>query len=310
MEQLILAAPLVMAYLLDLWLADPERWPHPIRGFGKAIAVGDRILNRGKYRFIKGMLFTVLLVAATFLAFFLADRWLWQVSRAGWVVFNVLFAYWGIANQSLINESRQVFSTLKKGIAVARQQVSRIVGRDTRKLNEQQIKVATLETMAENLSDGVIAPVFYYALLGVPGIMTFKLISTLDSMIGYRNEKYDSFGKFAARLDDAANYIPARLTVILLTLSSWNAKAISYAIKFGHCHKSPNAGYPEAAVAGILGCRFGGPNYYGGKLVEKPYIGDGNRALGDQDLRRAARLNHLSTLILVFSTTVLKLMPW
>ena len=307
MEKLILILPLIIAYLLDLWLADPEHWPHPVRWFGKAISSGDKALNKGKHRFLKGILLTVFLVAGTYLIFFYADRWLWQLTSPGWLAFTTLFAYWGLANQSLINESLQVFKKLKEGLEAGRQQLARIVGRDTKVLNEQETRIATLETMAENLSDGVIAPIFYYALLGVPGMMAFKMISTLDSMIGYRNHKYEKFGKFAARLDDVANYIPARLTVLLLGIASWSGKAIRYAAKFGHCHKSPNAGYPEAAVAGILGCRFGGPNYYGGVLIEKPYIGDGQRRVTDQDLAKVVQLNHLCTLMLILTVTSIML---
>ena len=307
MEKLILILPLITAYLLDLWLADPEHWPHPVRWFGKAIAQGDQALNKGKHRFLKGILLTVFLVTGTFLIFFFADRWLWQLSLPGWVAFTTLFAYWGLANQSLINESSQVFKKLKEGVEAGRQQLARIVGRDTKALDEQEARIATLETMAENLSDGVIAPIFYYALLGVPGMMAFKMISTLDSMIGYRNHRYEKFGKFAARLDDVVNYIPARLTVLLLGIASRSGKAIRYAARFGRCHKSPNAGYPEAAVAGILGCRFGGPNYYGGVLIEKPYIGDGQRTVTDQDLAKVVQLNHLSTLILILAVTSIML---
>ncbi|TRX62758.1 cobalamin biosynthesis protein CobD [Fulvivirga sp. M361] len=303
MEKLILTIPLVVAYLLDLWLADPEHWPHPVRWFGNAISAGDKAFNKGKYRFITGMLLSVFLVGITFLIFFFIDRWLWENSWPVWMAFTVLFAYWGLANQSLINESSQVFKKLNQGLETGRQQLARIVGRDTKALNEQDVRIATLETMAENLSDGVIAPIFYYALLGVPGMMAFKMISTLDSMMGYRNERYEEFGKFAARLDDVANYIPARLTVLLLGLASWSGKAILYATRFGHCHKSPNAGYPEAALAGILRCRFGGPNYYGGVLIEKPFIGDGQRSITDRDFTKVARLNHLCTLVLILTVT-------
>ena len=310
MEYLILILPLPTAYLLDIWLADPETWPHPVRWFGLAIHHGEKTLNKGNYRFIKGMVLTVILVCIIFTVFYFLDNLLWQYSYLGWFVFNTLFIFWGLANQSLIREAHQVFLKIQQDLDEARQQLARIVGRDTQRLDIQQVRIAALETMAENLSDGVIAPLFYYACLGVPGMMTYKMINTLDSMIGYRDERYEQFGKFAARLDDVANFLPARLTVFLLALASLNLQALKYAIKYGHYHKSPNAGYPEAAVAGILNCRFGGPNYYKGHLVEKPYIGDHDRLVGNQDFIQASRLNHRSTFILIFVIIVIRFGSW
>ncbi len=296
MEKLIPAIPIACGYLLDLWLADPEKWPHPVRWFGSAIAWGDQWLNRGSYRFIKGALLTLIYTSSLFISLWLMDQWLWQYSWIAWMFLNILGLWWGIANQALIDAAKAVFQKLNEGIAQGRQQVGLIVGRDTHNLTEQQVKIATLETMAENLSDGVIAPLFYYGLLGLPGIMTYKLINTCDSMLGYRNPRYEYFGKFPAKLDDLINYIPARITVLLLWMASLNGQAIRYAIRDGHKHKSPNAGYPEAAVAGILRCRFGGPNFYDGQLVEKPYIGDQEKQIEYDDFRKAARLNHGATL--------------
>jgi len=299
--------PLIGAYGLDLWLADPEKWPHPIRWFGSAIATGEQLLNKGAYRKLKGMALTLIYVGVVFFGFYLIDNWLWEYSTIAWSIFNVLFIFWGIANQSLINAGRQVFKRLEEGIEAARNQLSYIVGRDTHNLNEQQIMTATLETMSENLSDGVIAPLFYFGLLGVPGIMTYKLINTFDSMIGYRNSRYASFGYFAAKLDDVVNYIPARLTVVLMMFASFDIDAIRYAIKYGHLHKSPNAGYPEAAAAGILKCRFGGPNYYHGELVEKPFIGEKLKELDIQDFKKMARLNHTTTFICISIIILIKI---
>lgn len=307
MEKLIPLMPLVGAYLLDLWLADPERWSHPIRWFGKAISIGEKALNRGSFKMIKGMILTLSYVIIVFVSFYNLDKWLWNHSLIGWGIFNLIFIFWGIANQSLIDASREVFLKLEEGLEAARKQLSYIVGRDTQNLNEQQVMTATLETMSENLSDGVIAPLFYYGLLGLPGIMTYKLINTFDSMIGYKNQRYALFGFFAAKLDDIVNYIPARLTVLLLMLSSFNFNSILYAARYGHRHKSPNAGYPEAATAGILKCRFGGPNYYNGKLVNKPYIGDQEKTLKPKDFERVARLNHTATFICILIIILVKI---
>jgi len=165
------------------------------------------------------------------------------------------------------------------------------VGRDTMKLNTKQIRIAALETLSENLSDGIIAPLFWFALLGAPGMLTYKMINTLDSMIGYKNDRYINIGKFAARLDDVANYIPARLTAILMLMVSGNLSKVRFVLKYGNKHASPNSGYPEAALAGILGCRFGGPNRYEGKIVSKPYIGTIDRTPDEKDLKLSVSIN-------------------
>jgi adenosylcobinamide-phosphate synthase len=173
------------------------------------------------------------------------------------------------------------------------------VGRDTTQLSPQQIRIAVLETMSENLSDGVIAPLFYYVLAGLPGMMTYKMINTMDSMLGYRNHRYEQFGKVAARLDDIANFLPARLTALLMVLVTGCWQGLVFTLKYGHQHKSPNAGYPEAALAGILNCRFGGPNLYQGVLVDKPYIGKQERPIGHEEIHRVRRVNHSTCLLMV-----------
>ncbi len=180
-----------------------------------------------------------------------------------------------------------------------RKRLSWIVGRDTSSLSEQQVRTATLETLSENLSDGVIAPLFYYVLLGVPGAVTYKMINTLDSMIGYKSERYHLFGKFAARLDDVVNYVPARITSLLMLVVAGKPQGLHFVFQEGKKHASPNAGYPEAALAYILGCQFGGPNYYHGKLVDKPYIGSHPKVLTVQDLKMATYVNWMSSTVFI-----------
>ncbi len=197
-----------------------------------------------------------------------------------------------------------------QGLEAGRKQLSRIVGRDTTQLTAQQIRIAVLETMSENLSDGVVAPLFYYALAGIPGMMTYKMINTLDSMLGYRSARYEQFGKFAARLDDVANFIPARLTALLMVLVSGSWRGFLFTIKYGHKHKSPNAGYPEAALAGILNCRFGGPNRYHGQLVSKPYIGKQDRLIQPEEIERISRINHCTCFLMVAGIIVASLLAY
>ena len=195
-----------------------------------------------------------------------------------------------------------MFRVLREaGLEAGRRQLSRIVGRDTGELSVQQVRIGALESLSENLSDGVIAPLFWYALAGVPGMMTYKMVNTLDSMIGYRSERYEHFDKWAARLDDLANWLPARLIVLLMALADPGFRGLAAAFRYGNRHKSPNSGYPEAALAGILDCRFGGPHHYGGKWVDKPYIGENDRPISDEEISCVVRINHLSCLGMVMA---------
>jgi adenosylcobinamide-phosphate synthase len=177
--------------------------------------------------------------------------------------------------------------------------VARIVGRDTANLSAQEIRTAALETLAENLSDGVIAPLFWLALLGVPGMVAYKMVNTLDSMVGYRNERYLEFGRFAAKTDDVANWIPARLTALLMLIAAGKPQLLPFVRKYGPQHLSPNSGWPEAALAGILDCRFGGPHDYFGEEVVKPFIGGNDRLLITADMQRAIRLNRIAEVIMI-----------
>ena len=179
--------------------------------------------------------------------------------------------------------------------------MARLVGRDTSELSAQEVRTAALETLAENLSDGVIAPLFWLALLGTPGMLAYKMVNTLDSMIGYRTERYKDFGCWAARIDDVANYIPARLTALLMVMASGRISLLWFVHHYGRNHASPNSGYPEAALAGILDCRFGGPHRYFGQLFDKPYIGDNDRPLTTADMKIAIRINLFAETIMVLS---------
>lgn len=295
----LLILPLLAGYLLDLLFGDPEKLPHPIRLFGNLIATGERFLNRLSFKFAKGMLLTILLTSLTFLFFFKLSEYLLLLHPLLYLLASSIFVFYGLANKGLIDEGQKVFKALGSGIETGRSQLSRIVGRDTSTLNELQIRVAVFETMSENLSDGVIAPLFYYALAGVPGMMTYKMINTLDSMIGYRSERFEQFGKFAARLDDVANFIPARLTAFLMTLVSMSKRGFQFIFQYGYKHKSPNSGYPEAALAGILDTRFGGPNVYHGVLVDKPFIGSNNRAIEPDEIKRVSGVNHRTCFLMI-----------
>lgn len=282
---------LLIAWGLDCLLGDPIWLPHPVVYFGKAIAFGERHLNKGKNRLWKGALLSTLLIVLTFCLTWVFLQCLNGFSswlRWGW---EIILVFYCLAGTTLIHEVREVFRAVEKSLAEGRKQVARIVGRDTSALSAQEVRTAALETLAENLSDGVVAPLFWYLLLGVPGMMAYKMVNTLDSMIGYKNRRYALFGRWAARIDDAANYIPARLTALLMLLVTGKLRSLAFVWKEGRNHLSPNSGYPEAALAAILNCRFGGPHDYFGEPVWKPYIGSNERELTTSDMIRSVGIN-------------------
>lgn len=304
----LLIYPLIIGFALDCLLGDPRWLPHPIRLFGWLIAWFEARFNRGKFRKLKGALTSVLLVGGTWAVLHFLFVYL-EGYPVAFVVVASMGVFFGLANRSLIYESWLVIRALQKdGLEAGRKQLSFIVGRDTTKLNEQQMRTAVLETMAENLSDGVIAPLFFYALGGVPALFAYKMASTLDSMIAYKSERFKSYGWFAARLDDLLNLIPARLTALLMVLVSLSWSGVQHVLRYGHQHASPNAGYPESALAGILKCRFGGPNVYHGKLVEKPYIGHHQKTISTRDFWRTAYVNMAATVLMVVGIVVVYLL--
>lgn len=291
---IIAILPLLIGWLLDLLLGDPQWLPHPVVWFGKAIAACEHKLNRGHHRKAKGAVVAILLIAFVFALTWLVRYWLLSLSSYLLLLFDAVIIFYCLAGTTLIREVREVFYALDRSLEEGRQQVARIVGRDTSELSAQEVRTAALETLAENLSDGVIAPLFWFALLGTPGMLAYKMVNTLDSMIGYKTERYKDFGCWAAHIDDVANYIPARLTALLMILASGKLNLLAFVWKNGPRHASPNSGYPEAALAGILNCRFGGPHYYFGQLFDKPYIGENERPLTTADMKKAVRVNRVA----------------
>ena len=292
---------LLFGWILDLLLGDPAWLPHPVVGFGKMIAFGEHRLNKGTHRKLKGAVLAIGLILATFAATWLL---LYAISKlpsplGEGVGVRLLLIFFCLAGTTLIREVREVFLALDRSLEEGRRQVARIVGRDTSELSAQEVRTAALETLAENLSDGVIAPLFWLALLGVPGMVAYKMVNTLDSMIGYHTERYREFGCWAAHIDDIANYIPARLTALLMIIVAGRPCLAGFVWRNGCRHASPNSGYPEAALAGILNCRFGGPHYYFGELFDKPFIGENDRALTTEDMKKAIRVNRMAEVLMV-----------
>ena len=287
----------LIGWFLDRLLGDPSYLPHPVVLFGKMIAKGERRLNRGKFRVFKGALLAISLISvvvlATWALVIVADTINIYIGMA----VRAILVFYCLAGTTLIREVRQVFYAIDRSLDEGRRQVARIVGRDTSELTDEEVRKAALETLAENLSDGVIAPLFWFAVGGVPAMMGYKMVNTLDSMIAYHSPRYLKFGKVAARIDDIANYIPARLTALLMLISANRLSLIKFVMKYGPCHASPNSGWPEAALAGILGCRFGGPHKYFGEIFYKAYIGDKDKSLTKEDMEKAVRINRIAEAI-------------
>ena len=316
-DWLLVILPLLIGWLLDLLLGDPAWLPHPIVGFGKMIAFGEKRLNRGSHRKLKGAMMALFLIALVFISFYALFAILPPLGRVG---VGAILIFYCLAGTTLIREVREVFYAVDRSLDEGRKQVARIVGRDTSELSAQEVRTAALETLAENLSDGVIAPLFWLAIGGVPAMLAYKMVNTLDSMIGYRTERYKDFGCWAARIDDIANYIPARITALLMILPSlftfnfipdrWSPtrslSLFTFVCRYGRKHASPNSGYPEAALAGILDCRFGGPHYYFGELFDKPYIGENARELTTADMQKAVRTNRIAETIAIILLIAVK----
>lgn len=304
--------PLVvlLAFLLDIAIGDPRWLPHPVRIIGRSIVAAEEILRvEGREQRIgnrfRGFLLVFIVVGSTFGLTWLIVYGIIKIGEISSLlqestIFEKLLFYCSaalllyltsttIAVRELIDSARVVIESVKSGkIESARKNLSMIVGRDTQNLSEKGILKATIETLSENLSDGIIAPLFYLAIGGLPLAMAYKAVNTLDSMVGYKNEKYLDFGWSAARLDDIANYIPARISGILIIVSAFlftllrlpsralslTHRAFRIMLQDGGKHPSPNSGIPEAAMAGSLGVKLGGPSTYGGIAIHKPYIGE------------------------------------
>src|SRR5574344_1872482 len=275
MDELILILPLVIGYILDIVFGDPVGLPHPVVYMGKSISFFEKRLNKGNNITIKGAVISLLLILLSFIF----TKFVIELSYLNiyiGITVSSLLIFFCLAGKTLIHEVKMVFDALEVSLDRGREQLSRIVGRDTADLSAEEVKKAALETLAENLSDGVIAPLFWYAIGGIPAMMAYKMINTLDSMIGYKNERYIEYGSVAAR-----------------------ANLIGFVFRFGKEHASPNSGYPEAALAGILNCKFGGTHNYFGQSVYKPYIGYNERELTYKDMLTATSVNRRVEIVAV-----------
>lgn len=296
---------LALGFLVDLLVGDPHGWPHLIRGFGFLIAALERVLYPMKSKRAGGTLLVVVVLLLSVGLPALLLFFVWRVSPWLYIVIETVFCWQILATKSLRDESRAVYAKLASGdLPGARKAVSMIVGRDTDALDAAGVTRAAVETVAENASDGVAAPLFYMLLGGAVLGCLYKAANTMDSMVGYKNERYLDFGRTAARLDDALNFIPARLCAWVMIfaarlcgMDAGNALRIYRRDKRNHA--SPNSAHTEAAMAGALRVRLAGDAYYFGKLCKKPYIGDAQRPIEAADILRAHKLLYVTAYLLL-----------
>ncbi|GAA0697104.1 adenosylcobinamide-phosphate synthase CbiB [Paraclostridium ghonii] len=312
MSKLIIIV-MIIAYIMDLIIGDPYSFPHPVRFIGNFIKfIEDKIRNIFKSKKglkIGGFLLWIITVGTTALLTKLILE-VFCINNILYVIVSSAILYTTLSTKCLAHEARKIYEVLKSGdIEKSRKQLSYIVGRDTTTLNEDEIIRATVETVAENTVDGIISPMMYGFIGGPVFAMAYKAINTLDSMVGYKNEKYEDIGFASAKIDDIANFIPARITPFFMMIASFilgfnSKKSIKIAIRDRKNHKSPNCAYAEGAVAGALEVQLGGTNMYFGEKVYKPTIGDKDRELEIEDIIRTNKIMYMTSFIalVIFST--------
>ena len=301
MNRLIFFIKILIAYVLDLIFGDPQNVVHPVQVIGKIISAGEKVLLRKKYKFLAGAVLNIFTVSITYTLMYLISKSV-KIS-VFFMIIEIYLMYTIFSINSLAREGNRVYRILKEGdIEKARKDLSYLVSRDTEMMDEKMIIRSTMETISENTVDGIVAPMFYMFLGGMPLAMAYKAINTLDSMVGYKNEKYMDFGKFSAKVDDAANFIPARITGILIVLASMilgydYKNSLKIFIRDRKNHSSPNSAHSEASVAGALGVQFGGKVSYFGKEINKPTIGDKTKDFELEDIRKNIRIMYVTSFL-------------
>ena len=303
---------LYIGYIIDLIVGDPYSFPHPVKYIGKLIKVVENFVRKtaktDRGLKIGGFFLWFVTVGTTFAVTYLIVK-LARFNTIVYVAVNSILIYTTLATKCLKDEAKKIYEVLKTGdLQKSRNQLSYIVGRDTANLDEKEIIRATVETVAENTVDGLIAPLFYAFIGGAPLAMAYKAINTLDSTVGYKNEKYLHIGFASAKIDDIANYIPSRISVILFTIGNFflgndYKNCFKISIRDRKNHKSPNCAFSEGAVAGALGIQLGGTNVYFGETVYKPTIGDKTREIEVEDIARTNKILYATSLtsMLVFT---------
>ncbi len=317
MNKLTLVIKIWIAYVLDLIFGDPQNIIHPVQVIGKMISSGEKFLlgeNSSlsrKYKFFAGMILNITVISLTYGITYLIRRT--SENSIIFTVAEIYLMYTIFSINSLAREGNRVYNILKEGnIERARKDLSYLVSRDTGTMDEKMIIRSTMETISENTVDGIVAPMMYMFLGGLPLSMTYKAINTFDSMVGYKNEKYMDFGKFSAKLDDVANFIPARITGILIVIASMilgydYKNSLKIFIRDRKNHSSPNSGHAEAGVAGALGVQFGGRVSYFGKEVDKPVIGDKIKDFELEDIKKNIKIMYVASFLSLIVFSVISL---
>lgn len=309
------AALMVAAFLLDLAVGDPRWLPHPVILMGKFVSCADRFPRSAKpwWDFVAGIVLSLTLIAIATGAAWALLQCFALLPKTVFFLLTAALASTTLATRGLLDAITAVELPLREGdLPEARKKLSCIVGRETSGLDQDKVLRASLESLAESTCDGIVAPLFYLFLGGVPLAMAYKAISTLDSMIGYRTDRYFYFGKFAARLDDAVNFVPARLTACFMIIAALAARlhparALRTVWRDHAKHISPNAGYPEAALAGAFGVQLGGPSIYFGKEIYKPHLGDDLTAVRREMLKEGRVLCLLTAILSLASFALLSI---
>lgn len=306
---------ILIGFLIDCILGDPYNFPHPVRAIGSLITRLEKFMRR-KFPdklYLGGTLMSVIVLILSTAVPLVILVLCYHINKVLGIAVESIMDYYLIAPKCLKDESMKVYRAIEKNdTEKARKAVSMIVGRDTEKLDRDGIIRAAVETAAENTSDGVTAPIFYIMLGGAPLGFFYKAANTMDSMVGYKNEKYREFGRFSAKLDDALNFVPSRVTALLMIISSY---ILGYDGKSAYRvwrrdrlkHESPNSAQTESVCAGALNIRLAGDAYYFGELHKKPYIGDNIRNIENEDIKRANKLMYMTTILMIITAIIFKI---
>lgn len=298
----IILTAVILGFIADLLIGDPENRFHPIRFIGKLISFFEkRLYLKGGNLKLRGALLFFFTTVIVFLVFKVFEE-LFNINHFLYLIYTAVLFYFAVSSKELNKRGVEIGNLVEsEEMEKAKGKLRMIVGRDVENLGEQGVLRATLETISENMSDGVIAPMFYFILGGIPLMYFYKTVNTLDSMVGYKNDKYKDFGYFSAKMDDILNFIPARITAFLIYLSTFDKDVLVSIKRYSNAHTSPNSGYPEAAMAGAIKCKFGGISRYGGVEVIKPVIGDYDKTISMEDIKKAAKINmRVSSIFMMF----------
>lgn len=302
-----IAFQIIIASILDIMLADPYWFPHPVKGIGKIINYGETMLRfAGFTERLGGIILTVFVTSISYFSTLLVINICLEFGDLCKLLISAVLIYFTLSIKGLVKEAKKIILLLENDdLQGARRSLANIVGRDTGNLDKSQIQRACIESIAENIVDGVLSSLFYAFIGGAPLAMAYKAINTLDSMIGYKNERYLKFGWAGARLDDVANYLPARISRFFIPLAALICganvyKSLTVSMFEGHKHPSPNSGISEAAFAGALGIRLGGESTYNGVVSNKPFIGDEDELVSIAKMKKAIHLVYATSFIAIF----------